>query len=81
MWDLPTLDAVKTGQRIKELRRKAEFTVEEFSEAIGLRGSKVLVKWENGETSPSLVRVLQMADIFGVKVEDIVVRMWNGKAV
>lgn len=81
MWDLPVLDAVKTGQNIRKFREDMEFSVEELAEEIGLRGSKTLSKWENGEVLPSLVRVLQLADVFGVKVEDVVVKVWHGKEV
>lgn len=67
------IDAVATGERIKHLRKKNGYTVDELCDIFFI-SPQAVYKWQNGKALPSLDNMLVLCDIFGVKVEDIVVR-------
>jgi len=62
-----------TGDRISELRRLHELTVEKLAEYVGT-SLQAVYKWQAGKTLPTLDNILILCDIFQVHVEDIVVR-------
>lgn len=67
------IDAAATGERIKTLRKKKGYTVDELCDIFFI-SPQAVYKWQNGKALPSLDNMLVLCDIFGVKVEDIVVR-------
>ena len=67
-----SIDMIKTGQKIRELRIKKAITAENLAEMMGIT-SQAVFRWQNGKALPSLDNMLLLASIFEVMVEDIVV--------
>ena len=53
---------------IRDYRRRARLTQEQLAECLGVTGASVS-KWENGQSTPDLGALLELADFFGVSVD------------
>jgi transcriptional regulator with XRE-family HTH domain len=53
------------GPRLRDARQKANLTVREVGERLGLDHS-MIVRYENGESLPPLDRVIALADLYGL---------------
>lgn len=67
------INAVATGDRIKRLRKKNGFTVDQLCDIFYI-SPQAIYKWQRGDALPTLDNMLVLCDLFEVKVEDIVVR-------
>lgn len=56
------------GTRIKELRKTAEITQEEFAERMGV-SSVAVCKWENNQCAPTIDNIIEIAGFFGVSTD------------
>ena len=56
--------------KIKEYREKAGYKQSELAEMVGAR-RETIVHLENGKYNPSLKLAMDIAKVFGVKVEDL----------
>jgi len=56
------------GKRIKELRKKAGYTQEQFSELINIEASS-LSGIESGRHYPSMLTLERIANVLGVKIK------------
>lgn len=70
---IPTIDMVKTGQHIMELRVQAGLTVKELQEIFGFSTPQALYKWQHGTALPTIDNLVVLAAVLGVKVDDILV--------
>ena len=70
---IPTIDMVKTGQRITELRVQAGLSVRELQEIFGFSTPQALYKWQHGAALPTIDNLVVLAAVLGVKVDDILV--------
>ena len=61
-----------TGERIQQLRKERGLTVRQVTDALGLI-PQTYYKWAWGNSIPSIDSLVGLADIFGVKVDDIIV--------
>ena len=52
------------------LRKQKRMTQEELAEKLGVT-RQAIAKWESGDTVPDLERCKQIADIFGVSLDDL----------
>lgn len=73
MTHYPTIDVVKTGQNIANLRRQAGLTVKELQELFGFATPQAIYKWQQGTTMPTIDNLVVLAAIFHVHLEDILV--------
>ena len=67
-------DVIATGKKIKELRRKAGLTQEQFAEKLGITRDH-LAHIEIGRKAPSLDLVVIMAGQLEVGFNDIIMTM------
>jgi len=67
------LDKVSTGLRICSLRAKAALTHEELAELLQLRSPRVIYDWESGMKVPNAENLYNLALIFNMKMEDLLV--------
>ncbi len=58
------------GQRLQRLRKERNLTQEEVAEKIGITPQGIS-KWENNLSSPDINILLNLADILGVSVEEL----------
>lgn len=73
MSNIPTINMIKTGKRIMELRKKAGLSVRELQEIFGFATPQAIYKWQQGVTLPAIDNLVVLATLFDVKVDDILV--------
>lgn len=69
---LRQINLVKTGERIAQLRKESGLTVRQITNALGLI-PQTYYKWVWGKSVPSVDNLIGLADLFGVKIDDIIV--------
>jgi len=67
------LDKVSTGLRICSLRAKAAITHEELAGLLQLKSPRVIYDWESGMKVPNAENLYNLALIFNIKMEDLLV--------
>ena len=68
-----TIDMEKTGKKIKEIRKGSGMTIRQLQEACGISAAAVC-KWQNGQAMPTLDNLIILADLWDVKMDDLIVR-------
>ena len=63
----------KTGKKIKEIRKRSGMTIRQVQEACGISAAAVC-KWQNGQAKPTLDNLIILADLWDVKMDDLIVR-------
>lgn len=63
----------KTGKKIKEIRKRSGMTIRQVQEACGISAAAVC-KWQNGQAMPTLDNLSILADLWDVKMDDLIVR-------
>lgn len=61
---------MELGKKIKQLRFKAKLTQEQLGESLGV-GAQAVSKWENGASMPDISLLPQIAEVFGVTIDDL----------
>lgn len=56
------------GERITELRKKQEMSQGQLADAMGV-SRQAVSKWENDQTSPDTIRLIQLAEVLDSDVE------------
>ena len=79
MFNLPTIDMVKTGQKIVDLRKKSGLSVKELQEIFGFSTPQAIYKWQHGMAIPTRDNLLILAMVFEVDMEEILVLNENCK--
>ena len=77
MVTIPTIDMVRTGQNIMELRVQAGYSVKDLQEIFGFSTPQALYKWQHGTALPSMDNMVVLAAVLGVKIDDIIVMTDN----
>ena len=69
---LRQINLVKTGERIAQLRKERGLTARQITDTLGLI-PQTYYKWVWGNSVPSIDSLIGLADLFGVKIDDIIV--------
>ena len=72
MTRLRQIDVDATGKRIMELRKRSGLSAKELTDMMGLT-IQAYYRWVYGYTLPTVDNLVVLADIFGVKMDDIIV--------
>ena len=64
------MDQAKTGAFIAQLRKEAGFTQAQLGERVSVT-NKTVSRWENGNYMPDLDTCLQLSELFGVTVNEL----------
>ena len=59
------------GKNITELRKQHNLTQEQLAEKCGV-SRQAVTKWESGESEPNIERLVMLADVFKVTIDEIV---------
>lgn len=59
------------SENLQFLRKNAKFSQEELADKLSV-SRQAVAKWENGETVPDIVNCQKLADLYGVKLDDLV---------
>ncbi len=73
MYNIPTINMIKTGEKITELRKKSGLSVRQLQEIFGFATPQAIYKWQKGVTLPTIDNLVVLATLFNVRVEDILV--------
>ena len=79
MMRMPTIDMVKTGQKITELRIQNGLSVKELQEIFGFTTPQAIYKWQHGTAIPTVDNLVVLAQVgivifIGVLLDTLVVR-------
>ena len=66
------------GEKIQALRKSRSWSQEQLAEQIGVT-RQALSKWENGTAIPDTNNVIQLAKLFGVTTDYLLLEEGNGK--
>lgn len=64
------MEQIKTGKFIAELRKEKGMTQEQLGERLGVN-SRSVSRWENGHGMPDISLLLELADVLGVTVQEL----------
>ena len=65
---------VRTGKNIQVLRQKAGLSVKDLQQIFGFATPQAIYKWQHGAALPTIDNLIVLAVVFGVTVDDIIVR-------
>lgn len=71
--NIPSIDMVKTGQNIMNLRVAAGLSVKDLQDIFGFATPQAIYKWQNGTALPTIDNLVVLASVFHVHMEDILV--------
>lgn len=77
--NIPTIDMIKTGQNIMNLRVKAGLSVKDLQDIFGFATPQAIYKWQHGTALPTIDNLVVLAKIFQVHVDDILVLDVNAR--
>lgn len=78
MFNMPTIDMVKTGQNIMDLRQQNGFSVRDLQDVFGFATPQAIYKWQHGTAMPTIDNLVVLATLFQVHMDDILVVNVNG---
>ena len=64
------MEQIKTGKFIAELRKEKGMTQEQLGDRLGVN-SRSVSRWENGHGMPAISLLLELADVLGVTVQEL----------
>lgn len=73
MFEVPTIDLIRTGENIARLRIQAGLSVRDLQKIFGFSTPQALYKWQRGTALPAMDNMVVLAAVFGVKIDDILV--------
>ena len=73
MLQMPTIDMVKTGQNIMNLRQQAGLSVKELQDIFGFATPQAIYKWQQGLALPTIDNLVALAALLNVAIDDILV--------
>ncbi|MGL6199679.1 MAG: helix-turn-helix domain-containing protein [Lachnospiraceae bacterium] len=79
MCNVPTIDMVKTGQNIADLRKQKGLSVKDLQLIFGFETPQAIYKWQQGTALPTVDNLVILAAIFQVTIDDILVMTSNVK--
>ena len=73
MKKLPTIDMVKTCEKIEYLRKARGFTVSELQDCLGFNTPQSIYKWQKGKVVPTIDHLVALSSLFGVTIDEIII--------
>ncbi len=70
----PSIDMAATGANIAALRRTTGMSVVDLQNIFGFSTPQAIYKWQRGEAMPTLDNLVVLAAVFGVSMDDIIIR-------
>lgn len=73
MKSLPTIDMVKTGEKIENLRKGKGLTVSELQDYLGFNTPQSIYKWQKGKVVPTVDHLVALSSLFKVAIDEIII--------
>ena len=70
---MPIIDMQATGKNIVNMRKARGITVHDIQCKMGFNTNQAIYKWQRGDTMPTIDNLVILADMFHVKIDDIIV--------
>lgn len=70
--DVLFMDKIKTGNLIRDARKRKNYTQSELGDLLGVT-NKAVSRWENGESFPDVAILENISNVLDIKIQDIVV--------
>lgn len=70
---MPSVNLIKTGARIEELRKASGISVKELQEIFGFNSPQAIYKWQNGLCLPTVNNLVVLALLFNTTIDKILV--------
>ena len=70
---IPTINMVRTGQNIMNLRQERGLSVRDIQEVFGFVTPQAIYKWQHGTALPTIDNLVVLAAILQVQIDDILV--------
>lgn len=68
----PVLDLEATGAKIKTLMKQKGITARQLQTILGFEYVQGVYAWTQGKNAPSIDNLLVLAQVFGVRMDDII---------
>ena len=72
----PVIDLQATGKQIKTLMNASGITVRDLQEIFGFYYPQAVYAWLNGRNLPTVDNLLILSELFGVTIDEIVIRQY-----
>ena len=69
----PVINVAATAAKIKECRIRAGYSVREIQNFLNFSSPEAVYAYEKGKYLPSIDNLIILADVFDVKVDDLIV--------
>ena len=73
MKSLSTIDMVKTGEKIENLRKGKGLTVSELQDYLGFNTPQSIYKWQKGKVVPTVDHLVALSSLFEVAIDEIII--------
>ncbi len=70
---MAVIDPAATGANIKAIAKARGMKIADIQDAFGFNTPQAIFKWFRGDAMPTIDNMVIMANIFGVKIDDIIV--------
>ena len=70
---MPTIDMQATGRNIADMRKARGITIHDIQSRMGFNTNQAIFKWQRGDAMPTIDNLVILADMFHVKIDDIIV--------
>ena len=70
----PVINVAATAAKIKECRIRAGYSVREIQNILSFSSPEAVYAYEKGKYLPTIDNMIILADIYGVTVDDFIVR-------
>ena len=71
---MPYIDMTATGRNIARLRQEAGLSVSDVQRIFGFTTPQAIYKWQKGLSLPTIDNLIVLADVFNVRMDDIIVK-------
>ena len=73
MFNIPTVDLIKTGENITNMRKEAGMSVKDLQEIFGFGTPQAIYKWQQGVALPTVDNLVVLSVIFGKTIDEILI--------
>jgi len=70
---MPVIDMQATGKNIADMRKARGITVHDIQCKMGFNTNQAIYKWQRGDAMPTIDNLVILADMFNVRIDDIIV--------
>ena len=70
MLNIPTVDLIKTGENITNMRKEAGMSVKDLQEIFGFGTPQAIYKWQQGAALPTVDNLVVLSVIFGKSIDE-----------